>query len=150
MSFTDEEIARIAHAARRELDQVGDFTPALPWSSLPQDQRDVEVTLVRNARYGASPEVIHERRMAADPDLVPFDQLPPAERAYDYLFVGICAAMNEASDVKTRAENDQRALAEARALVNQQPGSNTNLPFSGAAPVAIEASARPPAQAPEA
>lgn len=169
MSFTDEEIARIAHAANRELQLVlGDEQVPASWDQASDHDKELSVAGVRIGRHGASPEVLHEKwvteKQAAgwafgdvedaeaktSPLLVPFDQLSPVDRAKGYLFAGICTAMNQASDVKTRAENDQRALAEALALVNQQPGANTNLPFAGAAPVAIDAAARRPAQAPEA
>lgn len=139
MSFADEEIARIAHGAAVELTVVLG-APALPaWSSLDPNTRGNEVYLVRAARHGATPEAVHERRMQLDPDLVPFDQLPPGDRARDYLFAGICTAMNAAADVRTRAENEQLAIKEAL-----QQAASLNQPFGGAAPIAVELEARPP------
>src|SRR3982750_2214031 len=130
MSFTDEQIARIAYAAVRELQQILGDDASLPWTSLDSNVRGNEIYLVQVARFGASPEVVHERRMQLDPELLPFDQLPPGDRAKDYLFAGICAAMNKAADVKTRAENEQLALREALSLV--QATGTGNQPFGGA------------------
>lgn len=139
MSFTDEEIARIAHAAAVELAIVlGD--PAMPpWASVDSNTRGNETYLVKAARFGATPEAVHSQRMQRDPDLLPFDQLPPGDRAKDYLFAGICASMNAASDIKARAENEQRAIAEAQRQV-----ANSNQPFGGALPVAVELVPQPP------
>lgn len=157
MSFTDEEIARIAHGAAVELAIVlGD--PAMPpWSSFPKDQQDGVISGVKAGRHGATPEALHEKwvneKLAAGwtfgetkdaeakthPLLVPFDQLPPGDRAKDYLFAGICAAMNQAGDIKARAENEQLAIAEA-----QKATASPNLPFGGAMPVVAELAPQPP------
>src|SRR3982751_2490853 len=124
MSFTDEQIAEIAHEANRALQGILN-DPAVPvappWSQFPEEERQGVISGVKAGRYGASPEVLHEKWMnekLADgwtlgetkdveakthPLLVPFDQLPPGDRAKDYLFAGVCAAMNKAADVKTRA-----------------------------------------------
>lgn len=143
MSFTDEDIARIAHGAAVELAVVLGGPAVPPWSSAPPKQVAAEATLVKAARFGASPEAVHEKRMQLDPDLPPFDQLSPGDRAKDYLFAGICAAMNEASDVKTRAENEQLALAEAERVTGNQ--AHRGAPFGGAQPIGVEAP-RAPAQ----
>jgi len=143
MSFTDEEIAQIAHGAAVELAIVLGQPALGPWRSLDPNARGNEVFLVKIARYGATPEVVHEHRMQLDPDLPPFDQLLPEDRAKDYLFAGVCAAMNRASDVKTRAENEQAALAEAARVVAATAGGNE--PFGGAQPSAVELAPQPPA-----
>lgn len=161
MSFTDEQIARIAHGAAAELAIVlGD--PAMPpWSSFPKDQQDGVISGVKAGRYGATPEALHEKwvteKVAAGwtlgavkdattkthPLLVPFDQLPPGDRAKDYLFAGVCAAMNQAADVVTVAANEQAAIAEALSAFATD-GSN-NAPFGGATPIAVQAP-QPPAE----
>lgn len=146
MTFTDKEIARVAHAAAVELATVlGD--PALPgWSVAPSKDLAQEMTLVKAARFGASPEAVHEQRMQLDPDLPPFDQLPANDRAFAHLFAGVCTAMNKAADVKTRAENEQRALEESVERVAAFSAGNAALPF-GAPPIEIQAPQAP--QAPQ-
>lgn len=145
MSFTDEEIARIAHEANRALQGVmaGVSGWGSSWSSLDQATQDSEVELVKAARYGASPEVIHEKRMEDDPDLVPFDQLPPGDRAKDYLFAGVCAAMNKAADVKMKAENDQAALVAAADRVANIPAAQ----LLGRSVIPAQSAPQPPERA---
>lgn len=163
MSFTDEEIARIAHEANRALQQVlGDSAiPVAPtWDQFPKDQQDGVISGVKAGRYGATPEALHEKWMAekqavgweygevkdaeakTHPLLVPFDQLAPGDRAKDYLFAGICVAMNKASDIKTRAENEQLAITES--LAQAAKLANSNQPFGGATPIAVDVAAQPP------
>lgn len=173
MSFTDEQIARIAHAAIRELQQIlGDKQIPPPWDHVSEHDREMSIASARIGRHGASPEVLHEqwatKKQAAGwtpgetkdaeakthPLLVPFDQLPPGDRAKDYLFAGICTAMNAASDVKARAENELLALAEAEELTRRQAQNQAlrpgHTPFDGATPIAIDAAeARPPKRAQE-
>jgi hypothetical protein len=146
MSFTDEQIAQIAHEAGRELSLVLGDEPDGSWTGLDPDVQKQEATLAQAARYGATPEAIHEKRMESDSNLQPFDQLPPGARAYDYLFAGICAAMSTASDIKTRAENDQLALAEAANQLTRL--GEANQPFGGATAVPIQAPQSPERSAP--
>jgi len=149
MSFTDEEIARIAHGAAVELAIVQGRPAVPPWTSLAKEAQKAEAALARIARHGATPEVVHEQRMQDDPELPAFDQLEPGDQAKDYLFAGICAAMNQASDVKTRAENEQRALEESARRTAQFATGNASLPFGGATPIIQELHPQPPAQAQE-
>lgn len=136
MSFTDEQIARVAWDAARALADVLDpDAPLGPWSSVHPDWAADEIKLVKAARYGATPEAIHEQRMQLDPELLPFDQLPPEDRAKDYLFAGVCTAMNAAGDVVARAENERLAIREA--LERTAALGSGNQPL-GAEPIAIE------------
>lgn len=143
MSFTDEEIARIAHGAVRELAVVLGATPAPPWVSLDSNARGNEVHLVRAARFGATPEAVHAQRMQLDETLLPFEQLPPEDRARDFLFAGICSAMHAAADVVTRARNDALALEEA-ARNTADTSFNASLPFGGATPQVFELAPQQP------
>lgn len=161
MSFTDEQIARIAHEANRALQQVlGDDQISPPWDQASQHDKDVSAAGAKAGRYGATPEALHEKWVAeklaagwtfgvvkdatakTHPLLVPFDQLPPGDRAKDYLFAGVCTAMNQAADVKARAENDQAALKESLANV---AAAGLNAPFGGATPLPVQAP-QPPAE----
>jgi hypothetical protein len=169
MSFTDEEIARIAHEANRALQQVlGDEQISPPWDQASDEDHAVSAAGVKIARYGAPPRVLHDvwmrEKLAAGwtygevkdaeakthPLLVDFDNLPPAEQAKDYLFSGVCVAMNAASDVKTRAENEQLKLADAEKLVAAGGGNQAlttgAMPFDGLPPVLVQVPAQPPAQ----
>lgn len=138
MSFTDEEIARVAWEAARALADVLDpDAPVPPWSSVHPDHVADEVRLVKAARHGATPEAVHEQRMQLDPQMLPFDQLPPGDRAKDYLFTGICVAMNQAADIVTQAKNNALALEEA-ARMTADTSFNASLPFGGATPQVVE------------
>lgn len=173
MSFTDEQIARIAHEAGRTLQQILDDpnnAVAPPWEQFDEEQRQAVIKGVQIARYGAPPRVLHDawvrEKLAAGwtygetkdaevkthPLLVDFDSMPPAEQAKDYLFSGVCVAMNAAADVRQRAENDALALQEAEKLVAGgggnmalQPGA---APFGGLPPVLIQAPVEATAQPP--
>jgi hypothetical protein len=174
MSFTDEQIAQIAHEANRALQQILDSAGvpvAASWDQFPEEERAGVIAGAKVARYGAPPAALHDawmrEKLAAGwtygevkdtkakthPSLVPFDSLPPEEQAKDYLFSGVCVALNAASHVITRAANERLALEEAEQLVNAgsgnqalQPGA---APFGGLPPVLVQAP-RPPAQPEEA
>lgn len=169
MSFTDEEIARIAHEANRALQQVlGDEYVSPPWDQASDEDHAVSAAGAKVARYGAPPNVLHDvwvrEKLAAGwtygetkdaeakthPLLVPFENMPPEEQAKDYLFSGVCVAMNAASNAKTRAENSQLELEQAERLVASGGGNLPlqagALPFGGMPPVLIE---QPVAQPPE-
>jgi hypothetical protein len=172
MSLTDEQIAQVAHEANRALQQVlGDERISPPWDQASEEDHAVSAAGAKIARYGAPPAALHDawmrEKLAAGwtygevkdteakthPSLVPFDSLPPEEQAKDYLFSGVCVALNAASHVITRAANERLALEEAEQLVNAgggnqalQPGA---APFGGLPPVLVQAP-RPPAQLEEA
>jgi hypothetical protein len=152
MSFTDEQIARIAHGAAVEL-AIALGQPALaPWSSYPADKRAADATVVKVARFGAPPAAIYMAYRQLDPEMPEFDTLSPEEQAEYYLFSGVCVAMNAAADVRTRHENELLALREAEQLV-QNGGGNQPLrpgaaPFGGLPPVLVQAP-QPPTRATE-
>jgi len=175
MSFTDEEIAQIAHEAGRALQKILDnpsnaISP--PWDQFDEEQRAGVISGVKIARYGAPPRVLHDNwvreKLAAGwtygevkdaeakthPLLVDFDSLPPEEQAKDYLFSGVCAAMNAAADVRQRAANDALLLSDAEKLVASGGGNQAlgpgSLPFAGMPPGLVQVPvAQPPANAEE-
>lgn len=111
---TAEDIARVIHAANRELQIVqGDPVPSPPWDDAPDYQvRESAASVVEAlADPGRTPEQNHQgwyERMVADgwtrgevkdteakthPDLVPFHQLPEHEQQKDRLFIAIVRAL---------------------------------------------------------
>lgn len=149
MSFTNEDVARIAHEAGRTLADVLGADPGPPWASLGDDRRDQLTALAQIGRHGATAEVLHAERVKDDPELAPFDQLSPGDQAKDYLFVGVCVAMNQAAEIKDRAENADRAQkdAVANALGVSPQAAAVRMPFGGAAPVVVQAAAQEPERA---
>lgn len=112
MTYTDEDIAQVAHAANSALQRIhGDDAPSQPWDCESRHLRDSAVDGVRQARKGATPEQLHEswcefKRAdgwvygeAKDPDakthpcLVPYTELPEHQRDKDRLFAAIVTAM---------------------------------------------------------
>jgi len=112
MVYSDEQIARVVHAANAELQAVqGDPAPSQPWDHEPQDIRDNVILGVRNARNDFTPEEHHQAwvedkmrqgwRYGAEKDaerkthpcLVAFDQLPRDQRVKNVLFIAIVRAM---------------------------------------------------------
>lgn len=173
MTYTDEQIAEIAHEANRALQRIlGD--PGIPvaptWSQFPEDQQAGVVAGVKIARHGAPPNVLHDSWMRdkfaagwtygetkdveakTHPSLVPFDSLSPADQAKDFLFSGVCVAMNAAAGVTTRHANDQLSLQEAEQLVRSGGGNQAigpgSAPFGGLPPVLVQAP-QPPERATE-
>jgi DNA-binding transcriptional MerR regulator len=113
--ITAEDIARVIHAANRELQIVqGDPVPSPPWDNAPdyQVRENVASVMEALASPGRTPEQNHQgwyERMIADgwthgqvkdteakthPDLVPFDQLPEHEQQKDRLFIAIVQALS--------------------------------------------------------
>jgi DNA-binding transcriptional MerR regulator len=110
-----EDIARVIHAANRELQIAqGDPRPSPPWDEAPdyQIRENVASVLEALAHPGRTPEQNHQgwyERMIADgwthgevkdtdakthPDLVPFGQLPEHEQQKDRLFIAIVQALS--------------------------------------------------------
>jgi len=110
-----EDIARVIHAANRELQIVqGDPRPSPPWDEAPEYQvrESVESVVAALADPARTPEQNHQgwcERMIADgwrhgpvkdesvkthPDLVPFGQLPEHEKQKDRLFMAIVRALS--------------------------------------------------------
>lgn len=112
MTFSVEDIAAICHEANRALcAAVGDHSQ-VAWADAPPWQRDAAVAGVRgHLLFPRTPAETHELwcdrkrqdgwtygpvKSAAErthPCLVPYDQLPPEQRAKDHLFAGIVAAL---------------------------------------------------------
>jgi DNA-binding transcriptional MerR regulator len=111
-----EDIARVIHAANRELQIVqGDPKPSPPWDDAPEYQvsQNVASVIVALADRNQTPEANHQGwldRMTADgwtygavkdadakthPDLVPFADLPHGEQQKDRLFIAIVRALQQ-------------------------------------------------------
>ena len=111
--FTDEQIASVTHAANKAYcEALGDTSQAC-WAEAPQWQRDSAIAGVANKRAfpDMTPAQQHESwfcHKVADgwtygevkdaearthPCMVPYDKLPPSQRAKDHIFGAICAAM---------------------------------------------------------
>ena len=112
MVYSDEQIARVVHAANSELQAVqGDPVPSQPWDHEPREIRENVILGVRNARNGMTPEEHHEawrqdkirqgwrygpskdNQAKTHPCLVPFGQLPFDQRVKNVLFIAIVRAM---------------------------------------------------------
>lgn len=112
MVYSDEDIARVVHAANAELQAIqGDPVPSQPWDAESQELQDNVVLGVRNARDGYTPAEHHQAWVddklahgwrygpAKDPQakthpcLVPFDDLPRDQRVKNVLFIAIVRAM---------------------------------------------------------
>jgi DNA-binding transcriptional MerR regulator len=110
-----EDIARVIHAANRELQIVqGDPEPSPPWDNAPdyQVQQNTASVIEALADPDRTAEQNHQgwyERMIADgwtygevknpeakthPDLLPFDQLPQHEQQKDRLFIAIVRALS--------------------------------------------------------
>lgn len=109
-----EDIARVIHAANRELQIVqGDPYPSPPWDDAPdyQARQNVASVVAAMADPGRTAEQNHQGwvdRMTADgwrygpvkdpgakthPDLLPFAELPAHEQQKDRLFLAIVRAL---------------------------------------------------------
>ena len=104
--------ARVAHEANRAYCQAIGDDSQLPWDDAPQWQRDSAINGVRfhRANPGATPENSHESWLAEKvangweygpvkdaeakkhPCCVPFDDLPVAQKAKDFIFRAIAHA----------------------------------------------------------
>jgi len=110
------KIARICHEANRALCESQGDTSQPSWVDAPEWQRESAINGVKYhlANPNAGPAGSHENWLAEktadgwiygpvkDPDkkqhpcFVPYDQLPPAQQAKDYLFTGIVHALFKA------------------------------------------------------
>jgi hypothetical protein len=111
--FTDEQIARVAHAANSVFQrETGDGAPSPPWDDAPEWMRQSAVEGVAAARKGVTPEELHERWMESKardgwmygavkdaaakthPCMVPYAELPEEQQVKDRVF---CAIVRELS-----------------------------------------------------
>lgn len=106
-----EAIARAIHEANLAYCLANGDTSQPPWDEIEEWQRQSSRNAVMTALGGATPEQQHEAWMAerqaagwtlgpvkdtatkTHPCLVPYDQLPPAQRAKDALVGGVARAM---------------------------------------------------------
>lgn len=112
-TYTDEEIARVIHAANAELQRIqGDPVPSLPWDSETGELRQGVIANVAWCRGGCTTASIHDRWLAdkrahgwtygpdKDPErkthpcMVPYDQLPDYQRDKNRLFIALVRALD--------------------------------------------------------
>jgi hypothetical protein len=112
MIYSDEQIARVIHAANAVLqDLQRDPAPSQPWDSESEEVRQNVILGVQNARLGMTPEQHHQAwvddkishgwRYGAEKDserkthpcLLPYDQLPEYQRAKNVMFINIVRAL---------------------------------------------------------
>jgi hypothetical protein len=112
MVYSDEQIARVVHAANAELQAIqGDPAPSQPWDHESGELRANVILGVRNARNGFTPaehhqswvddKLAHGWRYGASKDaggkthpcLVPYERLPHDQRVKNVLFIAIVRAM---------------------------------------------------------
>ena len=107
-----EDIARVVHAANRELQIVqGDPRPSPPWDETSEYEVRASIDGVQEALQGITPEQSHEawcarlraegwhygevkdERAKTHPCLVPFAELPEEQRRKDAVLVAIVQAL---------------------------------------------------------
>jgi RyR domain len=115
VTYTDEQLARVAHGTIAALQYVqGDNTPSVPWDSMPDEQRQAAVYGVTQVRAGKTPAQLHEiwvARMKAagwsygaakdteaktHPNMCSYDQLPGPQRDKDTAFAAVVRALSQA------------------------------------------------------
>ena len=115
--MTDEAVARICHEVNRAYcASIGDRSQ-VPWDAAPADIKASAVSGVRYQREHpeTTPAATHEEWMRfkaaagwrwgprkdattkEHPCMAPYDELPPAQRTKDSLFLAVCRAAPEAS-----------------------------------------------------
>lgn len=111
--YTDEEIARVIHAANRAMQDIqGDDSPSLPWFWEPRDVRAVVLNGVARTRSGDVTAEQHHHAWCIDkakngwvygevkdperkthPCLLPWEHLPPYQQDKSRLFIAIVRTM---------------------------------------------------------
>jgi RyR domain len=110
---TDEEIARVVHAANMEIQRIqGDLNPSQLWDHESPEIKESAIEGVRQARLLA-PEELHEdwvknkqahgwvygeykdTELKTHPCMVPWEQLPEDQRVKDRLFIAIVHALSD-------------------------------------------------------
>jgi hypothetical protein len=113
--MTNEQIARVCHEVNRAYCQaLGDYSQ-VPWDEAPEWQQRSALTNVRLHREHpeAGPEISHRlwcqektiegwiygtlknAEAKTHPCLVPFDKLPLAQQAKDYIFRAVVLALSD-------------------------------------------------------
>lgn len=112
MKVSIEQVAAICHEVNRAYVKAVEGKEVEPWHKAPQWQRDSAIDGVFNfaEEPDATPEMMHEKWMdykiangwtygeikdeekKTHPCLVPYDQLPEAQKVKDYLFVAVVEA----------------------------------------------------------
>lgn len=110
--YSDAHIAHVCHEANRALQRMaGEDKPSPPWGQASREQRESALAGVALARRGHTPEQLHkawcdhkrsrgwqwgpvkDERARRHPCLVPYEQLPPEQRAKDAVFSAIVQAL---------------------------------------------------------
>jgi len=113
--------AQAAHQANKAWCELNNDNTQVNWNEAPDWQRESAVQGVIGVMQGASPEASHKSWMAqklADgwkygpiksaekkehPCIVPYDELPPEQKAKDYIFVSVVQSfMKAASSLLTK------------------------------------------------
>lgn len=111
MLFNADEIAQVTYAGNRALQQLTGDVVSPEWDDAPDWQRDSSVAGVHVALNGAAPEELHaawcdhksadgwtygpakDTELKTHPCLVPYAELPRAQRAKDVVFNAIVKAL---------------------------------------------------------
>lgn len=116
-----QRAAELAHEANRAYCRVLGDMSQLPWDEAPQWQKDSACAGVLEVYCGRGPEDLHKSWMSSKikdgwvygsvkdpvakthPCLVPYEELPEAQRLKDYIFLGaVVSALNARKVVWTR------------------------------------------------
>ena len=112
--YSDEQVARVCHDANRALQYVhGDPAPSQPWDCETDEIRESVVEGVRAARRGCMSRELHgswvkfkrergwtygpvkDSELKTHPCMLPYDELPQAQRDKDRVFRMIVRAMTD-------------------------------------------------------
>lgn len=111
-----DDVARVCHEANRALQHLAGETVGPPWDDAPDWQRASAAAGVDAARDGAGPRELHaawcdhktatgwtygprkDEAARTHPCLVPYDELPEAQRRKDAVFAAIVAALTPQED----------------------------------------------------
>lgn len=109
--FGTDELARLAHAANREMQVILGETVGPVWDDLDTEMQESIRHGVRVVQEGNGPEELHrqwvmvkealgwqygeelDRGAKIHPNLVPWERLTPKQRAKDQLFFGVVSSL---------------------------------------------------------
>jgi hypothetical protein len=109
---TVEQIARVCHEANRAWCEANGDRSQRPWVAAEEWQRESAMEGVKAALDGQGPEELHESwcqsklrdgwvygeakdaEAKTHPCLMPYDLLPPEQRAKDHLFLAVVRALS--------------------------------------------------------